>query len=223
LLALGLSGKAAAWWLVPPAGGPAPGWQGDWHSVLVRSFWVQADLFAFGMALSVVWVAVNAEGIRLPRAWRAVAAAALVAIAASTTRFGEAQVLGDSLWATLLAFGCTLVLAFVVLDTSAGTPSRAARLLDNRALGSIGLVSYSLFLWHEPLVRWLAAHGFTAGGRGGFVVNVVMVFAIGLTLAALTYRFVERPALDRKARSAQRRFARGGGAPLATERRPMGR
>lgn len=54
LLAIGLSGKAAADRLVPPAGGPGPGWDGDWHSVLVHSFWAQADLFAFGMVRAVL-------------------------------------------------------------------------------------------------------------------------------------------------------------------------
>jgi peptidoglycan/LPS O-acetylase OafA/YrhL len=220
LLVLGLSGKAAAWWLVPSDGGPVPGWQGDWHSVLVRSFWTQADLFAFGMALAVVWVAVHAGALRLPRGWRAVAAVVIAGVAASTTRFGEGQVLGDSMWSTLLALGCTLVLALVVLDASTGAPYRVARALDSRVLGSIGLVSYSLFLWHEPLVRWLAARGLTAAGRTGFVVNVAMVLAIGLALAALTYRFVERPALDRKGTSAQRRFARRGRGAHIIERRP---
>ena len=52
LLAVGLAGKATAAYLVPP---PAPyaGWQADWHSVIERSFFCQADLFAFGMALAV--------------------------------------------------------------------------------------------------------------------------------------------------------------------------
>jgi Acyltransferase family len=43
LLFVGLSGKAAALWLFRAGEGPAPGWDGDWHSVLVRSFWAQAD------------------------------------------------------------------------------------------------------------------------------------------------------------------------------------
>jgi peptidoglycan/LPS O-acetylase OafA/YrhL len=47
LLAVGLSGKAvAASWIVS-TGSPSAGWDGDWYSVIVRSFWGQADLFTF--------------------------------------------------------------------------------------------------------------------------------------------------------------------------------
>ena len=51
MLVIGLSGKAAAAYLVPPLHS-YEGWDANWHSVLERSFWCQADLFAFGMALS---------------------------------------------------------------------------------------------------------------------------------------------------------------------------
>ncbi len=62
-----------------------------------------------------------------------------------------------------------------------------------------GLASYSVFLWHEPITRLLAARGVTVGGRGGLAVNLVMIAVATGVLAALTYRFVERPALARKA------------------------
>jgi peptidoglycan/LPS O-acetylase OafA/YrhL len=205
MLAIGLSGKLAAWHLVPAHGGPAPGWQGDWHSVLVRSFWAQADLFAFGMALAVVWVGVDAGFVRLPARWRIAALVCLVPIAWSTTRFGEGQVLGDSIWATVLAVGCAIVVALVVIDHRDGR-SMVVRLLEIRVLTGIGLVSYSLYLWHEPLARWLSARGWTMGGRWGFIANVAMVYALALGLAALTYVLVERPALRRKRRSSQARF-----------------
>jgi peptidoglycan/LPS O-acetylase OafA/YrhL len=205
MLVVGLSGKVAAWHLAPSAGGPAPGWQADWHSVLVRSFWAQADLFAFGMALAVVWAGVNAGRVRLPSGWRRVAMACLVPVALSTVRFGEGQVLGDSLWATLLAVGCAIVVALVALDDSE-RGSIAVRLLEIPVVAWIGVVSYSVYLWHEPLARWLSARGWTFAGRPGFVLNIAIVYAVSLALAALTYRFVERPALRMKRRSSQARF-----------------
>lgn len=200
LLAIGLSGKAAAEWLAPAAAGSSPGWNGDWHSVLVRSFWAQADLFSFGMVLAVVWVSVAAGNLRLPAWWRGPVAVALIAIACSTRFFGEAEVLGPSGWATLLALGCSLLLALVVLPDAGRRSSRLTKLLETRVMVAIGLASYSLFLWHEPLVRWLAAHGLTLGGRGGFLVNVLIVSSLSGVLAALSYHLVERPALVRKAR-----------------------
>jgi hypothetical protein len=64
LLVVGLFGRAVARFLVPPAGGMAPGWDGDWHSVIVRSFW--AHLFTFGMALAVLYVGARQGPVRLP-------------------------------------------------------------------------------------------------------------------------------------------------------------
>jgi hypothetical protein len=64
---IGLSGRATARFLVAPTVGTAPGWDGDWHSVIVRSFWAQAELFAFGMALAVMHVSLQAGLLRLPR------------------------------------------------------------------------------------------------------------------------------------------------------------
>ena len=201
LLVVGLSGKAAATWLLLP-GGPAPGWDGDWYSVLVRSFLAQADLFSFGVALAVVWVSVDAGTLRLPGWWRVAAGAALVPIALSTTRFGEAEVLGASVWASVLAVGCTLLLALVVLMPSGAIRrSRLIWLLETRLMVGIGLISYSLFLWHEPLARWLTLHGVTLTGRLGFLINLLIVLSLSAFLAALTYRFVERPALRRKVRT----------------------
>jgi peptidoglycan/LPS O-acetylase OafA/YrhL len=218
LLFVGLSGKAAALWLFRAGEGPAPGWDGDWHSVLVRSFWAQADLFSFGMALAVVWVCVEAGTLRLPGWWRIAAAATLVPIVLSTTRFGEGEVLGASAWASVLALGCTLLLALVVL-VPAGAIRRSPLMgiLETRLMVGLGLISYSLFLWHEPLVRWLALHGVTLTGRLGFVINVVIVSSLSALLAVLTYRFVERPALRHKERTAAREPEADVRTPAASE------
>ena len=72
--------------------------------------------------------------------------------------------------------------------------------MDAPPLVAVGLASYSLFLWHEPLVYWLREHGLTVAGAGGFLVNLVVLAAVAGALASLTYRFVERPAMARKRR-----------------------
>jgi peptidoglycan/LPS O-acetylase OafA/YrhL len=89
-----------------------------------------------------------------------------------------------------------VLLALVVLwDPREERPPPTLRLLESRALVAIGVVSYSLFLWHEPLVRFLRAHSLTLGGPGGLVGNLVVVGIVAGVLSALTYRFVEAPAL----------------------------
>ena len=55
----------------------------------------------------------------------------------------------------------------------------------------------------QPLIYWLRDRGFTMHGVGGFVVNLVVITAVTGTLAFLTYRFVELPAMNPKRRPAR--------------------
>lgn len=196
LLAVGLCGKAAAAYLVPGTGG---GWNADWHSVLERSFLTQADLFAFGMVLAVVHVDAEDGLVRFGRRTRWIAAGVAVAaylVTAKMTSYGQ---LGNSPFNTLMAFAAALLLALVVLPHSGWRPLTA--ILDSRLLVWIGLVSYSLFLWHEPLVRFLDDRGLTVGGDAGMFANLALVGSLALALSMATYCLVERPALRRKQRT----------------------
>ena len=58
-----------------------------------------------------------------------------------------------------------------------------------------GLVSYSVYLWHEPAIRWLDAHGLTLNGGWGFIGNVGIVATVVLIIATVSYYLVERPAM----------------------------
>ena len=200
LLALGLSGKAAARYLVP---GGHNEWGATWHSVVELSFWGQADLFAFGMALAVVYAEVARGGLRLPRTWRWWSWAGVVGGYALVHGAEPRDApLSYSPANTVMALVCALLLGLVVLQTA----ERRRQTLLLRALEAapivwVGMVSYSVFLWHGPLVRWLAAHDAVLGGRGGFVVNTLFLLTITLALSALTYRFVEEPALRLKKRT----------------------
>jgi peptidoglycan/LPS O-acetylase OafA/YrhL len=204
LLVLGLSGRFVAAVVIPP-NGPNAGWDADWHSVIVRSFWCQADLFAFGMALAVVLVDWEDGRLRLPRRWRMFAAiAALVGYGVTASRTVPGDQLSHSPYNTLMALSCSLVLAAVVLSPRRDeTPSPLARLLDHPRLISGGVISYSVFLWHEPLVRWFRDHGVTRAGPGGLLLNLTVVGLAALLLSVFSYRFIEAPAL----RSRERRRA----------------
>jgi peptidoglycan/LPS O-acetylase OafA/YrhL len=193
LLLVGLAGKAAAAFVVP-APAPYDGWGADWHSVLERSFVAHADLFAFGMALAVARVESEDGRLSLPRWWRPAVAGALLAVGAFVTLFGEGA-LSYSPSNTLVAAACALLLALVVLPGDRSSRSPLLRVLEWRPLVLAGVVSYSVFLWHEPLIRWLDDRGLTVAGRGGFVVNLALVGAVTAVAATLTYRLVEAPAL----------------------------
>jgi peptidoglycan/LPS O-acetylase OafA/YrhL len=93
-----------------------------------------------------------------------------------------------------------LAFAVVVLPNAARPqPLRAVRVLESRAFVAVGLASYSLFLWHYPLISWLRENGLTLGGGwGDLLINVAIVAVVAGALSALTYRYVELPALRRK-------------------------
>ena len=198
LLALGLSGKAVAAWVVTSPKGEFGGFDPTWHAVVERSLWAQADLFAFGMALAVVHAYVESGRLRLPRRWRprCLGMAAVVLLPCVITAHGFEQTYLVQNTGEALALG--LVLATVVLPADPPGPRRVLRLLESRFALGMGLSSYSLFLWHEPLIHWLERHDVTRPGWGGLAANIVIVAVFAGAIATLSYRYVELPALRRK-------------------------
>jgi peptidoglycan/LPS O-acetylase OafA/YrhL len=196
LLVLGLAGKTAS---ALVGSGADDGWGADWNSVLERSFLSHLDLFAFGMALAVVRVHAEDGLLRVGTRTRvAIAIAAVGAYVLTTTSMAEPNQLGNSRMNTVMALSCALFLALVVLPPGATRPSVIVRVLETRPFVLVGLVSYSIFLWHLPVILALNRQGLTMSGRLGFLVNAVVVFFVTLGLSVLTYRFVEEPALRRK-------------------------
>jgi len=194
VLVLGLTGKLAAAHLVPPRV-PFDDWSQNWHSVVVRSFWCQADLFAFGMALAVLRVDSEDGLLSLPRWWRKAAVIGVLALYAAVARASDGQQLSYSPRNTLIAAACALVLALIVLPAERTAGSRLVRVLETRPFVAAGVVSYSIFLWHEPLIRWFDDHGLTLSGRAGFFFNLLVAAAVTGVASTLTYRLVEAPAL----------------------------
>ncbi len=87
------------------------------------------------------------------------------------------------LYSLLPVVGTMLVILYAVSGTF------AARLLGTRALVGIGLVSYSAYLWHQPLFAFARIRSF--GEPPGWLLLMLAVASIGL--AAISWRFVERP------------------------------
>jgi peptidoglycan/LPS O-acetylase OafA/YrhL len=204
LAGVGLSGRAVAGFILP--GGA---WSADWHSVIERSFWAHADFFAVGLAVAVIRVESEEGRLRLPSWWRSAAVGAMLFIALPTAKFTTPEGYADGslsnhAYDVLMALVCGLFLALVVLPANQA-PSILVRTLEAPVIAGIGVVSYSLFLWHVPLVFWLRNHGLTLGGAVGFAVDAALLTAIAIALSALTYRYLEYPALRHKASTRVRR------------------
>jgi peptidoglycan/LPS O-acetylase OafA/YrhL len=60
----------------------------------------------------------------------------------------------------------------------------------------VGRISYGIFLWHLPLVGWLAEHGGSDWIPGfPFLSLLVAGLAVSIPMGWLSYRLVELPAM----------------------------
>jgi peptidoglycan/LPS O-acetylase OafA/YrhL len=84
-----------------------------------------------------------------------------------------------------------------------------ARLPGARPLVALGTVSYGVYLWHVPVLLFLRRTGTLPLS---FVPALALALALTLVIATLSWRFVERPVLERAAR---RRRQRVPAAPAA--------
>lgn len=161
-------------------------WGQDLSSVFARSVVTNAALFGMGMLAAAAHVLLT-RGLAVPRpAVLATVVLALVALGGPLT--GHGNFYAD----TAAAFGlATLVLLITTRWTAAAT------LLETRPLTGLGRISYSIYLWHMPVMWFLFERGWTPGDRSpaGGVLALLLVTAITLPLAALTYRYVERPGM----------------------------
>ena len=122
----------------------------------------------------------------------------VLAAYAAVARSPDGQQLSYSPRNTLVAAACALILALVVLPADGAADSGFVRVLETPPFVAAGVVSYSIFLWHEPLIRWLDGQGLTLAGRGGWLLNLLVVGTVTGLASTLTYRFVEAPALRLK-------------------------
>lgn len=158
------------------------------------------DHFAVGMGLAVVSVAVAGRS-RPPRAVRVLDRASwLPWLVAVLTFFAishlAAWLPGQRATQVVLTHFLQAVMALgLLLPAVFGDPARGLvrRILANRVLLWIGLVSYSLYLWHvaifTKLAHWGALDSFS---RGAFA---LLALVVTLLVAAASFYAVERPSL----------------------------
>ncbi|HEY0786515.1 MAG TPA: acyltransferase family protein [Acidobacteriaceae bacterium] len=76
-----------------------------------------------------------------------------------------------------------------------------ARLLTLRPMVFLGLISYSLYLWHWPIIAFQNLGALAGAGLPGRVLKLAD-FAAALALATLSWRFIEQPLRSGKDRLA---------------------
>lgn len=86
-------------------------------------------------------------------------------------------------------FPVAVVAAYLIIDQRPGTTSVASRFLAWRPMSAVGLASYSLYLWHLP-VLWIAWWGLPQLSPAERALAALMVLT---PLVYLSFRYLERP------------------------------
>jgi len=121
----------------------------------------------------------------------------IILIAISVTLFDKNTPF-PSLYALLPTLGAGLIILFA-------TPSNlSGKLLGSRPLVTIGLVSYSAYLWHQPILAFLRIHNDTLEMTPH---DLALVFAILLPVTYFSYQFIEKPFRSRSTTSSRLVFA----------------
>jgi peptidoglycan/LPS O-acetylase OafA/YrhL len=156
----------------------------------------RADSLLIGCALAMLttWHMLPASPrTQAARRWAGVGAAVglsvLFAVAQFPKHFLDYRGPGSA------AFATALVISAVLLPSS-----RLGRLLETRPLVSVGSISYGLYLWHFPIFVALGVPSGKLGVPG--LMRLALAWSVTFAVCALSFRFVEAPALKLKSRLA---------------------
>lgn len=147
--------------------------------------------FAAGMFLAVLLVALGDRGrlgTRAATATAATATAALYALSYYSTP--------ENTWHTYyhpLAALLWFALLYATLHIRGTADPRWHGLLRTRCLTAVGLISYSLYIWHEPLMLALYDTGALPHSQSAFPLAATLVIAAGVLVATVSYWAVEYP------------------------------
>ncbi|SNT01572.1 Peptidoglycan/LPS O-acetylase OafA/YrhL, contains acyltransferase and SGNH-hydrolase domains [Geodermatophilus pulveris] len=170
-------------------------WGPTWTAVWDRSLLAQADLFGYGMLVAVL---VTVAGRRSGPSWRP---GAFVLAALALPALLPLLVVDEQFGARVMGLAAAALLAGVVLPSrhDRGGDTLLARCLDWSPIRYLGLISYSVYLWHVPVIWGMERHSLTFGDdAGGLLLNTGVTAVIVVGLSTVTYFLVERPALARQ-------------------------
>jgi peptidoglycan/LPS O-acetylase OafA/YrhL len=200
LLAVGVAGKIIGRTALYNAADPTGFLRDDWHAVWQHSFLTQADLFAYGMIVAVLRIEAEDGRLRRSGGWLAAALAGVVVVPCVVIPATWSGHLDYQLYQEGMALACACLLALTVLPQGRTVLVAA---LERRAVLWLGLISYSIYLWHVPVIQFLHRHGLAKAGTRGIVLGGVLALAVIVALSSITSRWVELPALRRKSRAAR--------------------
>jgi peptidoglycan/LPS O-acetylase OafA/YrhL len=164
-------------------------------AVLARSLAIFADTFALGMAVAVLYVWTEAR--RWDR-WTSGRATTLGCTAIAVGAVGGLLLLNVQHWfvGTFTGLAAAGLLLLVADPTARGSATWLARFVGIAPLRYVGEISYSVYLWHVPLILLVSRLGwFHTDSLATLAGATAVVSLISVALASLTFRWIERPAM----------------------------
>ena len=87
--------------------------------------------------------------------------------------------------------------AALIIAAGKSGKSFVGRALSLRPVVFIGMISYSLYLWHWPLIVFQGTNGLLAKGLTPNATKVVLIL-VSVAIATLSWRFIEQPFRERR-------------------------
>jgi len=168
------------------------------------------EVFGLGMLCSVLYLAAQEESRRLRRSLPWLGAALVAFAVVAMIGLAKVQMVQDILTPAYFMLTHATDMRVVGGPLLAGLPYAALTIgvlwaprwlravFEIRPLRFIGLISYSLYLWHLPIL-YLAQRAATRLPQDARIWFMVVIgFTVAVPVAFLSYHFVERPFLARR-------------------------
>lgn len=193
VVALGAGSIAYKWWARYVAEIPEDNWPVYFGPL------AKLDTLAFGMLLAVLVAYIS---VRRSKFGFGAAPSGLLFVLGATLLVADFLLREDSeavglYFHTLSGVAFALVLAATVLAGGSGERwGGLLGLLRKPVLGFVGVISYSVYMWHEPLLVELGKLDFFIDqAPAAFPQNAVVLVILSIAVGVLSYRLVERPAM----------------------------
>jgi peptidoglycan/LPS O-acetylase OafA/YrhL len=147
------------------------------------------DNFAVGMAVAVL-VAVRSELPAINPSSRLLLRLAGLAILCAAFATRQANTWTGVYFPTTCAVGFGCVIAAAAL----GPPDRWSRTLSRRPLLWLGTISYSIYIWNEPIMLALNhSHDLVRQSYGAFLTDVIVIVILSIVAGWVSYLLIQRP------------------------------
>ncbi len=172
------------------------------------------EVFALGMLCSVLYLAAQDESRRLrrrlPEIGLALASVALVALIGLARIEMSLDILTPHNFIYAPAVNLLLIFGPLIAGISYAcltlgvlwSPAWLRGIFEAWPLRFIGLISYSLYLWHEPILSFAAQYTAALPPTLRVGCEILVGFGVAVPVAYLSYQLIERPFLSQRRRLA---------------------